>query len=92
MAQSITDWLQESRLTVVAVEKATNRLRVKGEADLCSDLTCRDGTLVVTDDETRADLDFLNPGDIIKVEPAGGPPERIVVVRRVWEELASPEL
>jgi hypothetical protein len=92
MVQSITDWLQQSRLTVVAIEQETGRLRVKGEADVCRDLTCAGGTLVVTDDETKADLGLLNPGDIIKIEPAGGRPEKIIVVRRVWEELTSPEL
>ena len=92
MSQSLTEWLQQSRLTVVAVDKENGRLRVKRSDDQCSDLSCQKGTLVVTEDETRADLDLLNPGDIIKVEPAGGRPEKIVVVRRVWEELASPEL
>jgi len=34
----------------------------------------------------------LNPGDIVKLDSSGGRPDRIVVVRRVWEELTSPEL
>lgn len=92
MAQSLTDWLQQSRLMVVEVDKAAGRLRVKGPAGTCTDLSCRDQILVVTDDGTSGDLGALNPGDIIKLEPAAGRPEKIVVVRRVWEELASPEL
>jgi len=47
---------------------------------------------VVTDEDARAGLDALNPGDIIKIEPTGGRPERIVVLRRAWDELASPEV
>jgi hypothetical protein len=39
----------------------------------------------------RPDLDALNPGDIIRVEGAADRPDRIVVVRRVWDELTSPE-
>jgi hypothetical protein len=76
---------------VVSVDKETGRLRVKGSADNCSDLTCHGETVVVADDGTRGDLDLLNPGDIIKVEPAIDRPSKIVVVRRAWEELTSPE-
>src|SRR2546428_337542 len=31
-------------------------------------------------------------GDTKKPTPAGGPAERIVVLRRAWEEIASPEI
>ena len=72
MAQSLTEWLQQSRLTVVAVDKEAGRLRIKGEAGSCGDLTCRQGTLVVTDEGISTDLTRLNPGDIIKVEPSLG--------------------
>ncbi|MEK7730988.1 MAG: hypothetical protein AAB363_03945 [Planctomycetota bacterium] len=92
MTQSLTEWLQRSRLTVVAVEKATGRVRVKGEGDACSDLSCGEHTLVVADEGPTGGIEVLNPGDIIKVEREAGRPERIVVVRRVWEELTSPEL
>ncbi len=92
MTQSLTEWLQRSRLTVVAVEKATGRVRVKGDGDACSDLSCGEYTLVVADEGPTGGLEVLNPGDIIKVEREAGRPERIVVVRRVWEELTSPEL
>ena len=91
MAQGLTEWLQKTRLTVVEVDRAKGRLRVRGEADACSDLSCGEQTLVVTDDGTGG-LETLNPGDIIKVEPAAGRANRIVVVRRAWDEIASPEL
>lgn len=87
----LTDWLQHSRLTVVAVDQASGRLRVRGEAEVCSELTCGEGTLVITE-EGRAGLAALQPGDIVKVEPRGDRPERIVIVRRAWEEIASPEI
>ncbi|MGH7322103.1 MAG: hypothetical protein ACRELA_21110 [Candidatus Rokuibacteriota bacterium] len=90
MTPSLTDRLQQSRLLVVAVDRDQGRVRVKGDA--CEDLSCHEDTVVVTDDGGTAGLDALNPGDIVKVESAAGQPRRIVVVRRVWEELASPEL
>ena len=90
MAQSLTDLIQKSRLTVVAVDKEAGRLRVRDDSEACTDLTCQ-GSLVVTEEESRADLGLINPGDIIKVESNAGRPEKIVVVRRAWEEYASPE-
>jgi len=92
MTQSLTEWLRDSRVMVVEVDKDKGRLRVKGDADVCSDIACSEGTVVVADDEAHATLDTLNPGDIVRVESTPGQPQRIVVLRRVWEELTSPEL
>jgi len=92
MTQSLTDWLQQSRLIVVEVDQAAGRLRVRAADDSCSDLSCRAQTAVVTDEDANGDLGTLNPGDIIKVEPSADRPEKIVVVRRAWEEWASPEI
>jgi len=92
MAQSLSELIQQSRVTVIEVDKSRGRLRVRGTADACTDLSCSEKVLVVTDEETQADLDLLNPGDIVKIEPGAGSVERIVVVRRAWEEIASPEI
>ena len=92
MTLSLSEEIQRSRLVVVEVKRAEGRLRVRGEGDVCTELSCSAETQVVTDADTRAGLDALHPGDIIKVEPAGGRPDRIVVLRRAWDELASPEL
>ena len=92
MSQSLTEWLQASRLLVVEVDKGEGRVRVRGAEDRCSELSCREQTLVVTDEGTTGDLDALNPGDIVKIEAPTGQPQRIVVLRRAWEEWASPEL
>jgi len=89
---SLTDSLQQDRHIVVAVNPASKTIRVKGAADACTDLSCSEQTLVVSDDaETRADLSVLNAGDIVKLEGPLDRPRRIVVVRRVWDELSSPE-
>ena len=91
MVPSLTEWLKQSRLIVVAVEMDQGRVRVKSDGEVCSDLSCGERTLVVSDEDPAGTLESLNPGDIVKVERATGKPERIVVVRRVWEELTSPE-
>ena len=91
MTQSLTDWLQQARVTVVEVDREKGRLRVRGASDACSDLACSERTVVVTDDDARSGLGALNPGDIVRVESTDGRPERIVVLRRVWDELTSPE-
>ena len=88
---SFTESLQKDRHIIVSVDMSRGTVRVKGLADACTDLSCSEGTVVVSDEGTRADLALLNAGDIVRLEGPGGRPERIVVVRRVWEELSSPE-
>ena len=91
MVQSLTDSLQQNRVIVVAVDKDAGRVRVKSEADMCTDLSCHEQTLIVTDEGQGTDLGALNAGDIVKLRSSGGRAHEIVVVRRVWEELSSPE-
>ena len=90
MTQNITDWLQQSRVMVVEVDRGHGRLRVKGMT--CSDLSCHDQTVVVTEDGLEASIDSLNPGDIVRIEEGDPGVARIIVLRRVWEQIASPEL
>jgi hypothetical protein len=91
MTQGYTEWLQKSRLIVVDVDATQGRLRVRGEGDRCSDLACGPHAIVLTDEGT-AGLAALHPGDTVKIEPAVHQPERIVVLRRAWEDTASPEV
>jgi hypothetical protein len=91
MAHSITDALQQQRVIVVAVDAQNGRVRVKGATDICSDVSCTGQTLICCDEGASPDLDTLNPGDVVKLEGPEGRPERIVVVRRAWDELTSPE-
>ena len=89
---SLTDSIQQDRHLVVSVDPVRHIVRLKGFADACTDLSCSEQTLVVSDDGgSRADLAALNAGDIVKLEGPPGRPRRIVVVRRVWDELSSPE-
>ncbi len=86
-----TAWLQENRLVVVSVDPVGGHLRLRGVQDQCSDMSCG-GDAVVVADETTSALDALSPGDIVKIESPAVGPMRIVVLRRAWEEYASPEL
>jgi C4-type Zn-finger protein len=89
---SLTDSIQQDRHIVVAVDPTSRTIRIKGAADACTDLSCSEQTLVVSDDAgVRTDLAALNAGDIVKLEGPLDRPHRIVVVRRVWDELSSPE-
>jgi hypothetical protein len=91
MAESLFEHLQSTRLTVIEVLKEAGRLRVKGEADACIDVACGTEAVVEASEGPTGGLDALNPGDIIRLEPAPGGGQRIRVVRRVWDELTSPE-
>lgn len=90
MSQTLTDWLRHSRLVVVDVQHELGQIRVRSAIDGCSDLACSDAVVI---DETgvNGSLAALNPGDVIKVEREAGQPDRLVVVRRVFDELTSPE-
>ncbi|HYS93256.1 MAG TPA: hypothetical protein VEL48_07480 [Candidatus Acidoferrales bacterium] len=90
MAMSITDSLKHNRYSVVSVDKAAALLRIKSEADICTDLGCGEA-LVVTDEGRTRDLAEINPGDIITLEHENGQAKEIRVVRRVFDEYSSPE-
>ena len=91
MAESVTDALQQNRVIVVAVDTDRGHVRIKGSTDVCSVVSCSADTLVCCDEGTSPNLDTLNPGDVVRLEGPEGRPERIVVVRRAWDELTSPE-
>ncbi len=90
MAKSLTDELQDGRFVVVSADPDRRTLRVRAESDMCREMSCHEETLVTTDDGP-GHLGTLNAGDIVKVSMAEGRAREIVVVRRVWEELSSPE-
>jgi hypothetical protein len=92
MAQTLTEWLQQNRLMVVEVDPTAQRLRVRSADERCTELACGGATWVVSDEGASQDLTTLYPGDTIKVEATAEGAGRITVVRRAWEDIASPEL
>ena len=90
MAMSLTDSLKHNRYSVVAVDAAAGRLRVRSEAELCTDFACGEAE-VVTDEGRSHALADINPGDIVMLEHKDGQASEIRVVRRVFEEYSSPE-
>jgi hypothetical protein len=90
MARSLTDSLKYDRYRVVEVDTAAGRLRIKSEADMCSDFACGEAEIVTDEGRTR-DLAEINPGDIVMLEHKDGKTTEIRVVRRVFDEYSSPE-
>jgi hypothetical protein len=90
MAYSLSESLDHERFSVVDVDKVTGRLRVKGVADACTELSCMDAE-IITDEGVSKNLETVRPGDIIKMTQRDGRAHEIVVVRRAHEEYASPE-
>jgi hypothetical protein len=90
MAMSLTDSIKHGRYSVVSVDKVAGRLRIKSEAELCTDFACGEAEIVTDEGRTR-DLDEINPGDIITLEHKDGKAKEIRVVRRVFDEYSSPE-
>lgn len=90
MSYGLTDSLDRERFCVVEVDRQAGRLRVKGVADACEDVSCA-GAEVITEEGVSKDLDMVRPGDIVKVAQKDGRANEIVVVRRAYEEYSSPE-
>lgn len=90
MTMSLTDSLKHDRYSVVAVDDAAGRLRIKSEAEVCADFACGEAEILTDGGRTR-DLDEINPGDIIMLEHKDGKAKVIRVVRRVFDEYSSPE-
>jgi hypothetical protein len=91
MEEGLTESLQRSRLTVVEVLAEAGRVRVRGAEEQCSDIACGADAIVDASEGPTGGLEALNPGDIVRLETRAGGGHRIVVVRRVWDELTSPE-
>jgi hypothetical protein len=88
---SLSDQLQRERLIVVEVMKEAGSIRVRNAAESCTEVTCGCEAIVEASEGPTGGLEALCPGDIIRMESDQESPRRIVVVRRVWEELTSPE-
>lgn len=87
----MTGTLQAGRHTVLNVDPAARRFLSRTGTGQVSVSEVSKGTLVVTDETQGAGLALLRPGDVIRVEAPHGHIQKIVVLRRGWQELESPE-
>jgi hypothetical protein len=83
--------IQLKRLTVLGIDRSARRLlSITGSGRILrADVS--NGAVVVMEDRKTTDLALVKPGDVITVEPSGGPIRRIVVLRQAWQDMASPE-
>jgi len=87
----MTRAVQMGRDTVLTVDPSVGRvLSLTGTGEVRVSEVSKSVT-VVTDERQRASLALLRPGDVIRVEAPRGQIQRIVVLRRGWQELESPE-
>ena len=91
VSRNMTDSIQRGRLTVLEVDGKARRLVSLNAAGRVVVGEVEDTAVVVADDRKGADLTQLKPGDVIRVEPSGGPVQKIVVLRHGWDEVSSPE-
>jgi hypothetical protein len=84
MTHGLTDPRQQNRFQVVSVDVVAGMLRVRDNAETCTDFSCREA-LLVTDEGTTHDLERLYAGDIVALEHRDGRAQQIRVVRRVWD-------
>jgi hypothetical protein len=89
--ESLSEQLQRERLVVVEVMKEAGRIRVRDAAESCTEISCGGEAIVDASEGPTGGLEALCAGDIIRIDSDPVTPRRIVVVRRVWEELTSPE-
>ena len=83
--------VQTGRQTVLNVDPAGRRfLSLTGTGQVRVSEVGK-GALVVTEETQGAGLGLLKPGDVIRVDAPHGQIQKIVVLRRGWRELESPE-
>lgn len=89
--KSLTAAVQTGRMTVLKVNREANQILSLSSEGRVRVSTVSDKAVVVTEDKKAPDLALLNAGDIIQVEPRDGQVQRILVLRRAWQETTSPE-
>lgn len=86
VAQSLTESIQETRMTVLRVDRLAGRF-------LCSQhgWMAAPTAVVVRDDARKGDLALLKVGDVIRAEGKAGYIEKIIVLRHAADEITIPE-
>jgi hypothetical protein len=89
--KNLTAAIQTGRMTVLKVNREANQIVSLSSEGRVRVTTVSNKAVVVTEDKKAADLALLNAGDLIQVEPRDGQIQRILVLRRAWQETTSPE-
>jgi len=86
LAQSLTESIQKTRMTVLRVDRVTGRFRCNQHGWMAAPKA-----VVVRDEGQKSDLTLLKVGDVIRAEGKDGRLDTIVVLRHGADELTSPE-
>ena len=91
-AGGLTDSLQSERLTVIEVN-ATHGQIVSVNGNPAKRIVHRvaSGVAVINEAGQKVGLGSLNPGDTIKSDVRDGQMRQIIILRRAWTELGTPE-
>lgn len=89
--KNLTAAIQTGRMTVLRVNREAHQIVSLNNEGRVRVTKVSNKAVVVTEDKKAADLAFLNAGDLIQVELRNGQIQRILVLRRAWQEMASPE-
>jgi len=89
--KNLTAAIQTGRMTVLKVNREANQIVSLNSEGRVRVTGVSNKAVVVTEDKKAADLALLNAGDLIQVEPRDGQIQRILVLRRAWQETTSPE-
>jgi hypothetical protein len=83
---ALTRGPQSRPLTVLEVDESARRLvSVSGGGQVLITNLGRNAS-VVSEERPAASLGSLRPGDVVRIEPAGGHDHRVVVLRHAWQQ------
>ena len=91
-AGGLTDSLQSERMKVVEVNATLGQIVcVHGNHEGRIVHRVASGVAVISEAGQKVGLGSLNPGDIIKGDVRDGQMRQIIILRRAWAELGTPE-
>jgi len=79
------------RLVVLEIDEKDRRLSSMTARGRVFTTEVSSEAVVVTEGRRAANLALLKPGDVIRIEPADGQIQRIVVLRSAWRKVTSPD-
>ena len=86
----VRPWTGPGRLIVLEIDEKDRRLSSLTPRGRVLMTEVGDEAVVVTEGRKVADLAALKPGDVIRIEPASGQIQRIVMLRPAWREMTNP--